>query len=107
MEVLQRTGEYYGLRNTVVHGCDAAYWHRLFSLTGEYSMTPKRLEQFKALASQLTLGQQCGASIDAIEYYRECIMDGMTHKAAQAAAERHQFKMVREMVNDLHSSRML
>ena len=52
------------------------------------------------LASQLTLEQQCNASIDAQDYYRECICDGMGPEEAQRKAEQHQIKALRAMVND-------
>ena len=55
---------------------------------------------FKELASQLTLEQQCAASADAVEYYRECRCDGMNHSEAQEAAEKHHMRAVRAMVND-------
>ena len=63
-------------------------------------MTPKKMKEFQALAQQLTVSQQVHASIDAIDYYHECMCDGMSHKEARKAAEKRHIDLVRAMVND-------
>ena len=63
-------------------------------------MQQKQMAEFKALAKQLTLEQQCAASADALDYYQECRCDGMRHAEAQEAAEKHHMHAVRAMVND-------